>query len=42
MLDFTDPSAQKPWASVPARKAVVSAETSTGSPSSVPVPCVST
>ncbi len=42
MLVFTEPSAQYPDRSVPSRKASVSAATSMGSPSGVPVPCAST
>ena len=41
MLVFTEPIAQKPLRAVRARNAWVSAATSMGSPSSVPVPCAS-
>ncbi len=42
MLVLTEPSAQKPRRAVFARKTSVSAATSIGSPSGVPVPCAST
>ena len=42
MLVFTEPMAQNRVASVAARKAWVSAATSIGSPSGVPVPWAST
>ena len=42
MFVLTEPIAQKPLRSVPWRKACVSAATSIGSPSAVPVPCAST
>ena len=41
-LPFTDPSEQNPVRSVCLRYTSVSAATSTGSPSRVPVPCAST
>ena len=41
ILDFTEPSAQKPLAAVSLRKAWVSPSSSIGSPSAVPVPCAS-
>jgi hypothetical protein len=42
MLLFTAPSLQKPTSSVDSRNAAVSAATSIGSPTRVPVPCAST
>lgn len=41
-LDFTDPSRQNPVRFVLSRNARVSAATSIGSPTGVPVPCAST
>ena len=42
MFDLSDPMPQNPDFSVPVRNAWVSAETSIGSPTGVPVPWVST
>ncbi|KGX66079.1 hypothetical protein Y027_1388 [Burkholderia pseudomallei TSV5] len=42
MFGFTEPIAQNPVRAVWRRYASVSAATSTGSPSFVPVPCAST
>ena len=42
MLVLTEPMPQQPASSVPAPSTLVSAATSIGSPSEVPVPCAST